>query len=88
MEARFIAGNQVGDLAMGLFGDYVEVLESAEKPGVKGRVVAINMLYTTLEDISEGNAGALLQIPNSLFFQKIIRRWRGANGPLPLADNE
>ena len=69
-------------------GDYVEVLESAEKPGVKGRVVAINMLYTTLEDISEGNAGALLQIPNSLFFQKIIRRWRGANGPLPLADNE
>lgn len=25
MEARFIAGNQVGDLAMGLFGDYVEV---------------------------------------------------------------
>lgn len=25
MEARFFAGNQVGDLAMGLFGDYVEV---------------------------------------------------------------
>ena len=33
MEARFIAGNQVGDLAMGLFGDYVEV--SAYKPDGK-----------------------------------------------------
>ena len=60
------------------------VLESAEKPGVRGRVVTINMLYTTLEDLSEGNQGALLQIPNSLFFQKIIRRWRGPELPQPL----
>ena len=65
-------------------GDRVEVLESAEKPGVRGRVVTINMLYTTLEDLSEGNQGALLQIPNSLFFQKIIRRWRGPELPQPL----
>lgn len=64
-------------------GDIIEVLEGADKPGVRGRVVAINMLYTTLEDVTAEHQGALLQIPNSLFFQKVVRRWRGANGPMP-----
>ena len=59
-------------------GDQLEVLESADKPGAKGRVVDINLLYTTLEDVSEDGRGALLQIPNTLFFQKVVRRWRGA----------
>ena len=58
-------------------GDQLEVVESADKPGVKGRVVDINLLYTTLEDVSEDSRGALLQIPNTLFFQKVVRRWRG-----------
>ena len=58
-------------------GDQLEVLESADKTGVKGRVVDINLLYTTLEDVSEDSRGALLQIPNTLFFQKVVRRWRG-----------
>lgn len=63
-------------------GDRVEVIESADKPGVKGRVVAINLLYTTLEEVAEDGApGALLQVPNNLFFQKAIRRWRGPNFP-------
>ena len=31
-------------------GDYIEVLDTADKPGAKGRVVDINLLYTTLED--------------------------------------
>lgn len=58
-------------------GDRVEVLEAADKPGAKGRVVAINLLYTTLEEEAEGGSAALVQIPNSLFFQKVVRRWRG-----------
>ncbi|HLT04249.1 MAG TPA: mechanosensitive ion channel family protein [Pseudomonas sp.] len=58
-------------------GDQLEVLDSADKPGVKGRVMDINLLYTTLEDLGEQNPGALLQIPNSMFFQKVVRRWRG-----------
>ncbi|MFI8746122.1 mechanosensitive ion channel domain-containing protein [Pseudomonas sp. NPDC077186] len=64
--------------AMGPFrlGDTVEVIDSADKPGVKGRVLAINLFYTTLQDVSEEAAGALLQVPNSLFFQKSVRRWR------------
>lgn len=64
--------------ALGPFrlGDTVEVIDSADKPGVKGRVLSINLFYTTLEDLSEEGAGALLQVPNSLFFQKSVRRWR------------
>lgn len=57
-------------------GDTVEVIESADKPGVKGRVIAVNLFYTTLQDVSDEGAGALLQVPNSLFFQKSVRRWR------------
>ncbi|WP_447594947.1 mechanosensitive ion channel domain-containing protein [Aquipseudomonas campi] len=57
-------------------GDTVEVIDSADKPGVKGRVIAINLFYTTLQDLDENAAGALLQVPNSLFFQKSVRRWR------------
>jgi small-conductance mechanosensitive channel len=59
-------------------GDRVEVVEAADKPGAKGRVIAINLLYTTLEEDAEAGTGALVQIPNSLFFQKVVRRWRGA----------
>jgi len=59
-------------------GDYIEVLDTAEKPGAKGRVVDINVLYTTLEDHHHaGPEGTWLQIPNALIFQRVVRRWRG-----------
>ena len=59
-------------------GDYIEVLDTAEKPGAKGRVVDINLLYTTLEEIqpTPTQATVRLQIPNALIFQRIVRRWR------------
>lgn len=57
-------------------GDRVEVMDGFDKPGAKGRVVAINLLYTTLEEEGDNHPSVLLQIPNSLFFQKIVRRWR------------
>ncbi|WP_244940591.1 mechanosensitive ion channel family protein [Corticibacter populi] len=57
-------------------GDRLEILDAADKPGVKGRVLEIHLLYTSLEDLtSEETKGARLQIPNSAFFQKSIRRW-------------
>ena len=59
-------------------GDLVELVESFEKPIVKGRVMDINLLYTTLQEVSEDGPGATVQVPNSLFFQKVVRRWRGA----------
>ena len=56
-------------------GDTIELLDTAEKPGAKGRVIDINLLYTTLED--SNTPGALLQIPNALVFQRVLRRWKG-----------
>lgn len=66
-------------------GDYIEVLDTAEKPGAKGRVVDINLLYTTLQDYgevhTEARGGAWLQIPNSLIFQRVVRRFNGVPPP-------
>ena len=63
--------------------DHIEVLENGEKPGLKGRVVDINLLYTTLQEVEAdaSDGGSVLQIPNSLFFQRSVRRWRGNTAP-------
>ncbi len=59
-------------------GDHIELLDTAEKPGAKGRVIDLNMLYTTLQDDhAPPGQPNLLQIPNSLIFQRVIRRWKG-----------
>ncbi|MBN9408559.1 MAG: mechanosensitive ion channel family protein [Burkholderiales bacterium] len=63
--------------------DTIELLDSGDKPGVKGRVVDINLVYTTLQDAHPESQGALLQIPNSLFFQKTLRRWRAPEPAFP-----
>ena len=65
-------------------GDRVELIDSADKPGVTGRVVALSLLCTTLEEtLEDGSPGPLLQVPNSLFFQKAVRRWRGPGFSTP-----
>ncbi len=56
--------------------DYIEVLENGEKPGLKGRVIDVNLIYTTLQETGEGHEGTVLQLPNNLFFQRTVRRWR------------
>lgn len=56
--------------------DVIELIDSGDKPGIKGRVIDIRLVYTTLEDVTPEHEGALLQVPNSLFFQKSLRRWR------------
>lgn len=63
--------------------DYVEVLENGEKPGLKGRVIDINLIFTTLQEVAVDatDEGSVLQIPNSLFFQRTVRRWRGHQVP-------
>ena len=64
-------------------GDHIEVLDTAEKPGAKGRVVDINLLYTTLEDHGAATEqAAWLQIPNSLIFQRVVRRFQGVPAPV------
>ena len=60
-------------------GDIVEWVDTVDKPGGKGRVVAINLLYTTLIEVEEaGTNSAMVQVPNSLFFQRLVRRWPGS----------
>jgi small-conductance mechanosensitive channel len=56
--------------------DHVELLDDGEKKGIRGRVLDINLVYTTLQEDRDGPPGAVLQVPNSLFFQKSVRRWR------------
>lgn len=58
-------------------GDLVEVVEGGEKEGVKGKVIDINLVYTTLLESGDARSGTSLQLPNSLFFQRIVRRWHG-----------
>lgn len=58
-------------------GDMVELLEPGGTPLVKGRVVDINLVYTTLRETGDGSNGTTLQLPNSLFFQRTLRRWHG-----------
>ncbi len=63
--------------------DTVELLENGEKPGLRGRVLDINLVYTTLEESGSAGGGTTLQIPNSLFFQRAVRRWHGTAPALP-----
>ncbi len=51
-------------------GDEVEFAGEA----VKGRVIDLNFIYTTLR----AEDGATLQVPNNMFFQKVLKRHRGA----------
>ena len=71
-------------------GDTIELLDTGDKPGSRGRVHDINLLYTTLEDSTTAEVtgtGALLQIPNALIFQRVVRRWKAgaAVPPAPTA---
>jgi small-conductance mechanosensitive channel len=59
--------------------DQIEVLEGGDKPGLRGQVVDIGLIYTTLQEAGgdEHQPASLLQVPNNLFFQRVVRRHRG-----------
>ena len=63
--------------------DHIEILKNGEKPNLKNRVVDINLIYTSLQEVEAdaSDGGSVLQIPNSLFFQRSVRRWRGNSVP-------
>jgi len=56
--------------------DYIEVLEGGDKPGLRGRVIDINFVYTSLQETHANGDDTVLQVPNSQFFQRTTRRWR------------
>lgn len=57
-----------------------DVVEFPGEP-TRGEVVDLNFLYTTLR----GEDGADFQVPNNMFFQKVLKRRRGMRAA-PLAD--
>lgn len=61
--------------------DYVELLENGDKPGLKGQVVDVNFIFSTLRERHDDGEDTVLQIPNTLFFQRILRRWQGNSTP-------
>ncbi len=60
--------------------DHIELVESGDKPGLRGRVIDMNLVYVTLEE-SHPQGESVLRVPNSLFFQRATRRWRGEPPP-------
>ena len=61
--------------------DWIEILENGEKRGLQGEVIDLNIIYTTLREVApDGAPASVLQVPNSLFFQRVVRR---SNGPRP-----
>ena len=53
---------------------------------VGGKVVDMNLISVTLRETHEDGHESHLRVPNSLFFQRITRRWREAPPPRPLPD--
>src|SRR5690606_20080189 len=61
--------------------DHIELVESGDKPGLRGRVVDMILVYVTLAELHPGGFESVLRVPNSLFFQRATRRWRGEPPP-------
>lgn len=53
--------------------DHIEILENGDKPGLGGEVLDIHLIHTTLRENLPDREPSLLQVPNSLFFQRMVR---------------
>lgn len=61
-------------------GDTVEIREPDKEKGTIGKVIDLNIFYTTLIDTTDSDPGKTrIRIPNSLFFQRIIICHEGDN---------
>jgi small-conductance mechanosensitive channel len=58
-------------------GDEIELLEPDGRVGVSGRVIDLNLVFTTLLDTGD----AVVRIPNNLFVQKYSRVRREGHAP-------
>lgn len=61
-------------------GDEIEIIEATGGNGLRGKVVNLNILYTSLQEIADaGPRDAVTHVPNNIFFQKTVRQWKGTN---------
>lgn len=60
-------------------GDRIEIIEATGGTGLRGKVVNLNPIFTYLEEEeeTEDGYGSTVHVPNNIFFQKSIRRWKG-----------
>lgn len=59
-------------------GDEIESIEATGGRGWRGKVVNLNVLYTSLQEVAEEDVHiGVTHVPNNIFFQKTIRLWRG-----------
>lgn len=65
-------------------GDEVELLEPDGKIGVSGRVVDLNLLFTTVHEASD----AVVRVPNKVFVEKYARVRRQGHAPDPARDSK
>lgn len=61
--------------------DHVELIESGDRVGLRGRVIDMNLIHVTLKETHAEGGDSVLRIPNSLFFQRATRRWNGQPPP-------
>jgi len=60
-------------------GDEIEITEAVGGTGLRGKVVDFSIMYTSILESGEmpEEDKALIRIPNNIFFQKAIKRWKG-----------
>ncbi|MGY0561203.1 mechanosensitive ion channel domain-containing protein [Luteimonas sp. A277] len=66
--------------------DHIELLDGSEGRGLGGQVMDMNLISVTLRETHEDGNESHLRVPNSLFFQRVTRRWREAPPPRPQPD--
>lgn len=59
--------------------DEIEIQDPASPVTMRGRVLDINIMFTTLLVVDQDGTDSLLRVPNNIFFQKYIRTWQGRN---------
>lgn len=61
-------------------GDEIEIIEATGGNGLRGKVVNLNILFTSLQEMTDaGPRDGVTHVPNNLFFQKTIRQWQGTD---------
>lgn len=62
-------------------GDDIEIIEATGGQGLRGQVVSLNMMYTSIQSVAEDGAHyGVVRLPNTIFFQKTVRRWGQSSG--------
>lgn len=60
-------------------GDHIEIIDPAMTVGLGGKVKNINFMFTSIDsERGESDIATSIQVPNNLFFQKIIRKTTGS----------